>query len=267
MKNKKKKYEYLKNLDKKVFKFLFDEYNKTQEENEKSNLKLTNEINSKISNLEIKLKSMKEKGLEDTLVYRRIQDEYEEVLYEKSKLKLKNVDYVRSFSDEYSHIKLNPDANKFCDFLATVLKIKPEEIKKLFGEDLNLIFKAVIDEDNHFDYAGDILDEIENRYNANVNCFNITGKFIQELDASIFDIEYKDNNILDFSEITGLYDCDDMMKVYDENNHQYPPYDGKYSYYALFSRKDIPYNFWDKIDNTCYLKNLVDKILKEKNCT
>lgn len=76
MENKKKKYDHLRNLDKKVFKFLFDEYNKSQEENEKSNLKLTDEINSNILNLEVKLKSMKEKGLEDTLVYRRIQDEY-----------------------------------------------------------------------------------------------------------------------------------------------------------------------------------------------
>ena len=267
MENKKKKYNHLRNLDKKVFKFLFDEYNKSQEENEKSNLKLTNEINSNILNLEVKLKSMKEKGLEDTLAYRRIQDEYEEALYKKSKLKLKDVNYVRSFSDEYSHIKLNPDANKFLLFLATVLKIKPEEIKKLFGEDLNLIFKAVIDEDNHFDYAGDILDEIENRYNANVNCFNITGKYIQDLDASIFDIKDKSNNILDFSEITGLYNYNDMMKVYNEDNHEieeYPQqYEGKYSYYALFIRDDIPDDFQDRILNTLYLEKLFYRMSKK----
>lgn len=267
MENKKKKYDHLRNLDKKVFKFLFYEYNKSQEENEKSNLKLTDEINSNILNLEVKLKSMKEKGLEDTLVYRRIQDEYEEALYKKSKLKLKDVNYVKSFSDEYSHIKLNPDANKFCNFLATVLKIKPEEIKKLFGEDLNLIFKTVIDKDNHFFYDEDILDEIENRYNANVNCFNLTGKYIQDLDASIFDIKNKSNNILDFSEITGLYNYNDMMKVYNEDNHEiaeYPQqYEGKYSYYALFIRDDIPDDFQDRILNTLYLEKLFYRMSKK----
>lgn len=268
MENEKKKYGYLKNLDKKVFKFLFEEYNKTQEENEKLNLKSIKEIDSKISNLETKLKSMNEEGYEDTLVYRNVRDEYEEALYEKSMIKPKKVNYVRSFSDAYEYIKLNPDENKFCVFLSNVLKIKPEEIKKLFGEDLNLIFKTVIDKDNHFTCNGDMLDEIENRYNANVNCFNITGKYIQNLDESIFEIEDKDNNILDFSEITELYDYNDMMEVYDpeinDEQSELPQYDGKYSYYALFSKKDIPYNFQDKIENTCYLKNLVDEISKKK---
>ena len=86
-------------------------------------------------------------------------------------------------------------------------------------------------------------------------------------------IKFPDYSIIDYAKITGLYSYEDMMNVYNTekthsptvvnspvDNYEIDLYDGKYSYYALFSRKDIPDNFQDKILNTCYLKNLFDKI-------
>ena len=222
MENKKKKYEYLRNLDKKILKFITENYNK--------------ESNAKPE----KFGYVEPPALENLI-----------------------------WGTHNYHVKL--DLNNFCAFLANVLKIKPEEIKKLFGEDIDL-FKNV-DENGYFKYDENIISEIENRYNANVNCFNLTGKYIQDLDSSIFDIKFPDYSIIDYAKITGLYSYEDMMNVYNTekthsptvvnspvDNYEIDLYDGKYSYYALFSRKDIPDNFQDKILNTCYLKNLFDKI-------
>ncbi len=222
MENKKKKYEYLRNLDKKILKFITENYNK--------------ESNAKPK----KFGYVEPPALENLI-----------------------------WGTHNYHVKL--DLNNFCAFLANVLKIKPEEIKKLFGEDIDL-FKNV-DENGYFKYDENIISEIENRYNANVNCFNLTGKYIQDLDSSIFDIKFPDYSIIDYAKITGLYSYEDMMNVYNTekthsstvvnspvDNYEIDLYDGKYSYYALFSRKDIPDNFQDKILNTCYLKNLFDKI-------
>lgn len=183
------------------------------------------------------------------------------------------------------------DGKAFCEFLSKVLNTTPERIEKLFADDLNDYIK-----ESYQSIASSLKDikRVENRYNANVNCFNKTGKYIKDYDTKKCDFKIEkcfnydtledeiselyhssDEKFWGFSEAHelakayGLYN-DDVFEnvsmfnpqnksVFEGKNYYYAIFEGKNYYYAIFSNPNPDKNWNEKLDNIMKLKKYYDE--------
>ena len=277
--DKTKKYEYLNNLGKKISKFISDEIRNqigTQLEELERKIKENNEKEKKYQD---RLEYMKSKDMDDiTYVYAKLKDEFEEFLYEKEETE---AEYEKLKEDTYNII-LNEyefDEEKFYVFLQNVLKIPVDDIRNLFdnnlnenlyyGENIKSYIKEIIS-----DYSEDFGKQIEkselaeiiqNRYNANVNCFNETGKYIKKFDCSRLNVEdptvylfgkYADVcGLIHFNDIYEINDMCDVVEYSEVKSIMYGE-DGDFApkeyAYGIFYKN--PDNAVDKIKQVVYMR-------------
>ena len=268
----KKKYEYLNNLGKKLSKFVSDEFILHIQQNDKSIKELVRTIKenkNKEKEYQDRLASMKAKGMDDiTYVYEKLKEEYDDFKVEKEKLENQ---YTHLISKYFNELKdtYKFDKEKFYVFLQNVLKISINDIKLLFNnnldDDLHLLIEGIVsDYGKDFPKKIEKLSEIEiiqNRYNANVNCFNTTGDYIQNYEYSYFLVLnpeifrfatyaemaglLKSSDIYSFKKITSVDKCND---VYTEDEADFTP--EEYAY-AIFYEN--PVDLDKKLDKTFYI--------------
>lgn len=179
-----------------------------------------------------------------------------------------------------SYYKFDDEA--FCEFLSKVLNISPKKIKKLFADDLDYIKNITLDDEFEMDEIN--TKKIENRYNANVNCFNETGKYIEDYDTEKYDIKIEDSYYQDLEndEISelyhssdeefwgltsahilareyGLFNDDVFEKISMFNPSKRNVFEGKNYYYAIFSNPNPDKNWNEKLDNIMKLKKYYDE--------
>lgn len=173
------------------------------------------------------------------------------------------------------------DGKAFCEFLSKVLNTTPERIEKLFADDLNDYIK-----ESYQSIASWLkgIKRVENRYNANVNCFNETGKYIEDYDTEKYDIKIEDSyyqNLGDdeISELYhssdeefwgltsahilareyGLFNDDVFEKISMFNPSKRNVLEGKNYYYAIFSNPNPDKNWNEKLDNIMKLRKYYDE--------
>lgn len=191
-------------------------------------------------------------------------------------------DYINSIKSKLNDSSYKFDDKAFCEFLSKVLNTSPKKIKKLFADDLDYIKNITLDDEFEMDEIN--TKKIENRYNANVNCFNETGKYIEDYDTEKYDINIEDSYYqnLEDDEISELYNSSDeefwgltsahiLAREYGlfnddvfENVSMFNPskrnvLEGKNYYYAIFSNPNPDKNWNEKLDNIMKLKKYYDE--------
>lgn len=191
-------------------------------------------------------------------------------------------DYINSIKSKLNDSSYKFDDKAFCEFLSKVLNTSPKKIKKLFANDLDYIKNITFDDEFEMDEIN--TKKIENRYNANVNCFNETGKYIEDYDTEKYDIKIEDSYYQDLEddEISELYNSSDeefwgltsahiLAREYGlfnddvfENVSMFNPskrnvLEGKNYYYAIFSNPNPDKNWKEKLDNIMKLKKYYDE--------
>lgn len=191
-------------------------------------------------------------------------------------------DYINSIKSKLNDYSYKFDDKAFCEFLSKVLNTSPKKIKKLFANDLDYIKNITLDDEFEMDEIN--TKKIENRYNANVNCFNETGKYIEDYDTEKYDINIEDSYYqnLEDDEISELYNSSDeefwgltsahiLAREYGlfnddvfENVSMFNPskrnvLEGKNYYYAIFSNPNPDKNWNEKLDNIMKLKKYYDE--------
>ena len=191
-------------------------------------------------------------------------------------------DYINSIKSKLNDYSYKFDDKAFCEFLSKVLNTSPKKIKKLFADDLDYIKNITLDDEFEMDEIN--TKKIENRYNANVNCFNETGKYIEDYDTEKYDINIEDSYYqnLEDDEISELYNSSDeefwgltsahiLAREYGlfnddvfENVSMFNPskrnvLEGKNYYYAIFSNPNPDKNWNEKLDNIMKLKKYYDE--------
>lgn len=191
-------------------------------------------------------------------------------------------DYINSIKSKLNDSSYKFDDKVFCEFLSKVLNTSPKKIKKLFADDLDYIKNITLDDEFEMDEIN--TKKIENRYNANVNCFNETGKYIEDYDTEKYDINIEDSYYqnLEDDEISELYNSSDeefwgltsahiLAREYGlfnddvfENVSMFNPskrnvLEGKNYYYAIFSNPNPDKNWNEKLDNIMKLKKYYDE--------
>lgn len=191
-------------------------------------------------------------------------------------------DYINSIKSKLNDSSYKFDDKAFCEFLSKVLNTSPKKIKKLFADDLDYIKNITLDDE--FEMNEINTKKIENRYNANVNCFNETGKYIEDYDTEKYDINIEDSYYqnLEDDEISELYNSSDeefwgltsahiLAREYGlfnddvfENVSMFNPskrnvLEGKNYYYAIFSNPNPDKNWDEKLDNIMKLKKYYDE--------
>ena len=153
------------------------------------------------------------------------------------------------------------DEEKFCKFLQNAIKIPAEEIHELFGDQVQQVISIATNS-----FSEDI-DIIQNRYNANVNCYNMTGNYIQYSDLSF--LQTKSYAYYDFVEGMGLCKWDryggDYLNVVSDERIEEIDYSvhsdltpQEYAY-AIFYKNEI--NLLPKLE---VLKYISDRFKKDK---
>ncbi len=195
-------------------------------------------------------------------------------------------DYINSIKSKLNDSSYKFDDKAFCEFLSKVLNTSPKKIKKLFADDLDYIKNITFDDEFEDEFEMDEINtkKIENRYNANVNCFNKTGKYIEDYDTKKYDIKIEDSYYQDLEndEISELYNSGDeefwgltsahiLAREYGlfnddvfENISMFNPskrnvLEGKNYYYAIFSNPNPDKNWNEKLDNIMKLKKYYDE--------
>lgn len=195
-------------------------------------------------------------------------------------------DYINSIKSKLNDSSYKFDDKAFCEFLSKVLNTSPKKIKKLFADDLDYIKNITFDDEFEDEFEMDEINtkKIENRYNANVNCFNKTGKYIEDYDTKKYDIKIEDSYYQDLEndEISELYNSGDeefwgltsahiLAREYGlfnddvfENISMFNPskrnvLEGKNYYYAIFSNPNPDKNWKEKLDNIMKLKKYYDE--------
>lgn len=191
-------------------------------------------------------------------------------------------DYINSIKSKLNDSSYKFDDKAFCEFLSKVLNTSPKKIKKLFADDLDYIKNIILDDEFEMDEIN--TKKIENRYNANVNCFNETGNYIEDYDTEKYDINIEDSYYqnLEDDEISELYNSSDeefwgltsahiLAREYGlfnddvfENVSMFNPskrnvLEGKNYYYAIFSNPNPDKNWNEKLDNIMKLKKYYDE--------
>lgn len=195
-------------------------------------------------------------------------------------------DYINSIKSKLNDSSYKFDDKAFCEFLSKVLNTSTKKIKKLFADDLDYIKNITFDDEFEDEFEMDEINtkKIENRYNANVNCFNKTGKYIEDYDTKKYDIKIEDSYYQDLEndEISELYNSGDeefwgltsahiLAREYGlfnddvfENISMFNPskrnvLEGKNYYYAIFSNPNPDKNWNEKLDNIMKLKKYYDE--------
>lgn len=254
-----RKYEYLRNLDKKIIKF--------EELENKSvfpagiekikNPKKVREILEEKSKIKSKIEEARKafEKIKETQEYPYYSDEYDELrdLEETlcdldRKLKLEII-YVEKKKPDF-------DINNFFVFLSNVLTIEISDIKDLFGSASNDLIEEMRDEN----YSN--LEYIQNKYNANVNCFNLTGKYIKDFDKTSFENKHPEVfYYFEYAQVVGLFDEDDIYYIVNEDRNnggvEEPYTPEEYCYTAFY--KNSP-NMYNEIICINYLKDKIEKL-------
>ena len=195
-------------------------------------------------------------------------------------------DYINSIKSKLNDSSYKFDDKAFCEFLSKVLNTSPKKIKKLFANDLDYLKNITFDDEFEDEFEMDEINtkKIENRYNANVNCFNKNGKYIEDYDTKKYDFKIDERSYYDSltDEISELYHSGDeefwgfteahsLAKAYGlynddvfENVSMFNPlnkyvFEGKNYYYAIFSNPNPDKNWNEKLDNIMKLRKYYDE--------
>ncbi len=256
-----KKYEYLRNLDKKIIKFEELENKSVSPAGiEKiKNPKKVRKILEEKSKIKPKIEEARKafEKIKETQEYPYYSDEYDEL----RELEETLLDLDRKLKLEIIYVeKKKPDfdINNFFSFLSNVLIIETSDIKDLFGSASN----DLIEEMKEWGENYSNLEYIQNKYNANVNCFNLTGKYIKDFDKTSFENKHPEVfYYFEYAQVVGLFDEDDTYYIVNEdrnNGEDKEPYTSEeYCYTAFY--KNSP-NIYNEIICTNYLKDKIEKL-------
>lgn len=164
--------------------------------------------------------------------------------------------------------KLTFDGDKFMNFLSKYTGTNISYMKNFFGTAINDLIKEMNKyyEDKEINFYNYIkgtlprylpdLNYIENKYNANVNCFKSTGKHIQDIDKTNFQCKYPSLfYYYEYAEIVGLLTEEDIYEIRADEDPRYledkDPYTSEEYCYAAFY-KNSP-NIYNEILCTNYL--------------
>ncbi len=210
-------------------------------------------------------------------------DEYDLIKELESPLKKQFIEMLKT---KLKVKKLDFNIESFYIFLSNSLKVEVSDLKKLFNNTLNDLIEIMneysiaslcIDEViNYYEKEVDftpIINEkiymdlphinyIENKYNANVNCFNLTGKYIKDFDKNSFENKHPEVfYYFEYAQVVGLFDEYDPYYIVNEdrnNGGDEDPYTPEeYCYIAFY--KNSP-NMYNEIICINYLKDKIEKL-------
>ncbi len=175
--------------------------------------------------------------------------------------------------------KLAFDGDKFMNFLSKYTGTNISYMKNFFGTAINDLIKEMNEfyEYNDFNFHNYIkgtlpkylpnLNYIENKYNANVNCFKSTGKYIQDIDKILFENNHPEIYFYyEYAKAVGFLDNEDVYEIQSERSVDKSftlESDGKEPYtpeeycYAMFYKNSRDFN--NKMLCTNYIKNGFEK--------
>lgn len=232
----------------------------------------TDEIGEEISELLEELKELKEPYIEKL---KTEQYPYYSSEYDNAKEIIREINSLNNELDKMSQNvpekKLTFDADDFFDFLSKYIGRNISCIKNFFGDAKNDLNREMNEHlagggfnfHNYInnklpDYLPNDLQYIENKYNANVNCFKLTGKYIQDINKSNFKCKPELFFFYEYAEITGLLTEYDVYAICARSYMARPlndedPFTPEEYCYATFY-KNSP-NFSNELICTNYLIN------------
>ena len=273
-------YGYLHNLNSKVRRFEsfnlptiieslyadeIEAYRKKQKEIQLEKNELVAELKEALDSFALKLKTEK---------YPYYSNEYDTILQVGREITSLDNE-LEKISLKVPKKKLTFDGDKFMNFLSKYTGTNISYMKNFFGTAINDLIKEMnkyyeTEEINFYNYIKGTLPRylpdlnyIENKYNANVNCFKSTGKYIQDIDKTVFKCEHPELfYYYQYAEIVGLLTEDDVYVIRaDEdprNSEDKDPYTSEEYCYAAFY-KNSP-NIYNEILCTNYLIEKFEKL-------